>query len=166
PLILLMGTKPNKNLERTLEALKGLNCKVLIVGSLTVEQSRLVEVYQIEYENKFNLSFEDIMECYSACDFVCFASTYEGFGMPIIEAQAVGRPVITSNIGAMEEVSAGSACQVNPYDVASIKEGILKVCEDEQYRNSLISKGLENIKRFQPEYIAQQYIELYKEIID
>ena len=165
PKILFIGTKPNKNLEQSIRAIKDLNCKAIIIGKLTNDQKKLLEQYHIVYENKFNLTYKEIVACYQTCDLVCFISTYEGFGMPIIEAQAIGRPIITSNFGAMREVSSGSACEVDPNDVNAIKENIEKIFEDEQYRQQLIKDGLHNVKRFQPELIAGQYIDLYKEVL-
>lgn len=165
PRILFIGTKLNKNLERSLEAIKDISCEVMIVGQLTDFQLSLLEKFNINYDNQFNLAFEEIVECYKQADLVCFSSTYEGFGMPIIEAQAIGRPVITSNIGAMKEVAGNSACLVNPFDVNSITKGILEVCNNQAYRHQLIKDGLENVKRFQPAAIAKQYVELYKEVV-
>lgn len=165
PQLLFVGTKSNKNLERSFEAIKGLACKAMIIGRLSDEQRQLLETYKIEYENKFDLTFEAVVDCYKACDFICFASIYEGFGMPIIEAQALGKPVLTSNFGAMAEVSNGSSCEVDPYDVNAIREGILRICENDTYRQQLVSAGLENVKRFRPEVVAKQYVQLYKEII-
>jgi glycosyltransferase involved in cell wall biosynthesis len=46
---------------------------------------------------------------YRQADLLCFPSTYEGFGLPILEAQATGRPVVTSDLGAMKEVAGNSA---------------------------------------------------------
>lgn len=164
PTILHLGTKPNKNLERTIEALSEISCHFVIIGKLTSTQQELLNRYKIEYTNEFNLPFERIIEHYQQCDLVSFVSTYEGFGMPIIEAQAVGRPVITSLISSMPEVAGDSAHLVDPFDVGSIRQGILKIIEDVNYREELIEKGLINIQRFQPEIIAQQYIDIYKEI--
>ena len=82
------------------------------------------------YVNYTNLSQEAIIQQYIDCDMLSFVSTYEGFGMPIIEAQAIGRPVITSNIGAMKEVALDTACLVDPYDVESIKNGIQKLIRE------------------------------------
>jgi glycosyltransferase involved in cell wall biosynthesis len=95
---------------------------------------------------------------------VIFASTYEGFGLPIIEANAVGRPVVTSDIYSMPEVAGDAACLVNPFDVSNIRTGVLRVIQDESYRRKLIENGFKNVERFKPNAIAQQYLELYKEL--
>jgi glycosyltransferase involved in cell wall biosynthesis len=96
--VLHLGTKSNKNLERTLEALKGLPVQLTIIGKLHKNHVALLAQFQLNYINLYDLTFEKIIEEYQKCHFVCFASTYEGFGMPIIEAQALGKPIITSNI--------------------------------------------------------------------
>jgi glycosyltransferase involved in cell wall biosynthesis len=93
-----------------------------------------------------------------------FASTYEGFGLPIIEANAVGRPVVTSHLWSMPEVAGKSALLVDPYDVASIRDGVLSIIEDAHLRSVLIKNGLENIKRFRLSLIAEQYSALYQEV--
>ncbi|WP_299228504.1 glycosyltransferase [uncultured Psychroserpens sp.] len=164
PKLLFVGTKANKNLERSLEAIKDLTCEAIIVGPISEDQQELLERLEIEYYNHNDLTFDEIIECYKASDLVCFASTYEGFGMPIIEAQAIGRPVITSNIGAMVEISNESTSLVNPYDKDAIKQAVEKICNDGNYREALIKKGFANIKRFYPEQIAKAYISVYKEV--
>jgi glycosyltransferase involved in cell wall biosynthesis len=165
PTLLFVGTKPNKNLERSLKAIEGLSCKALIIGPLSEVQTTLLERLNIDYEHKENLSFPEVVACYKRCDLLCFASLYEGFGMPIIEAQASGRPVITSNIGAMKEIAEGSALLVDPYDVQAIREGILKIIEQHTLRTELIDAGLKNVTRFQLDNITKNYMELYNEVM-
>ena len=67
----------------------------------------------------------------------------KGFGMPIIEAQATGRVVLSSNIGAMKEIAGIGAHLVDPYSVEDIRAGILKIISDTSYRTSLLSWGLQ-----------------------
>lgn len=164
PVIFLLGTKPNKNLERTLEALSTLPVSVLILGQLSQHQLNLLKELQIDYENYFNLPFRAVAELYTRCDLVCFASLYEGFGVPIVEAQLAGRPVVTSLLEPMTWVAGDGACFVDPYNVTSIREGISKVLGDVDYRNDLIEKGKKNVARFDPVAIAGQYEALYAAI--
>ncbi len=162
--ILVVGTRSNKNLERIIEATRDLNCHLHIIGKLSEEQILLLKNNNSTYVNEYNVSYTRIREIYEECDILCFPSLYEGFGRPIIEANAIGRPVITSNIEPMVEVANGSACLVDPYSVESIRNGILKVCRDENYRKDLINKGLINSNKYKPSEIAKKYNELYEKI--
>jgi len=164
--ILHLGVKRNKNLPRLIKALNGINCHLIIIGKVNQKTIELLTKYNITYSFKTNLSNEAVMEEYKNCDILSFISTYEGFGLPIIEAQAMGRVVMTSNISSMPEVAGEGALLVDPYSISEIKEGISTLMNDTYLRETLILKGLENIKRFHPEKIAQQYNNLYKEILD
>jgi glycosyltransferase involved in cell wall biosynthesis len=64
----------------------------------------------------------------------------------------------------MPEVAGDAACLVDPYSSDSIRQGIIKVINDEAYRESLIQKGYVNVKNFNPETIALQYLDLYKKV--
>jgi glycosyltransferase involved in cell wall biosynthesis len=165
PKFLHIGMAPNKNLERAIEAVEGLPLKMIIVGKLSDNHKAKLQQYNISYENYFNLSNKAIQSLYAESDALLFASTYEGFGMPILEAQATGRPVITSNLLSMPEVAGDAAYFVDPFDIQSIRAGVLKVIADESYRNDLIQKGLKNVKRFDPDVIAGEYASLYEEIV-
>ncbi len=164
PRILHIGTKENKNLERLIKALEGLNCQLRVVGKLTSNQQILLFEHNIDFYNVWDLPFEMVLEEYRNADILSFVSLYEGFGMPVIEAQAVGRPVLSSNVSSIPEVAGEGACLVNPESTKEIRAGLLKIIEDEAYRNDLIKKGRENVKRFQIEEIAAQYLQLYKEV--
>ena len=104
-------------------------------------------------------------EAYENADVLLFCSLIEGFGMPILEAQSVGRVVITSNVSAMPEVAGDSAVLVGPLSINDIRAAIERVLADDDYRNTLIEKGLQNIKRFNAATVAQQYAALYEKIL-
>jgi glycosyltransferase involved in cell wall biosynthesis len=164
PGILQIGTTKNKNLENLIKALNGIECKLTIVGKIEQEVIKLLSKYKINYSNKLNLDNDQIKNEYQDADMVTFCSTYEGFGLPIIESQAMQTPVIISNISPLREVAGGAAVLVNPNDYSDIRKGILKIINDEKFRDSLVEKGLENIKRFEPKYISGLYEKLYEEI--
>ncbi len=164
PVILHIGTKANKNLGRVINSLDGIECKLLIIGKLSESQVSYLNLKNVNYESFYNLSKEEMLKKYIESDILLFASTYEGFGMPIIEANAVGRPVITSSLEPMRSVAADSALLVNPFNEEEIKEAVLKLLDDKKLRNDLIEKGLENAKKYRAEYIAKQYVEIYDKI--
>lgn len=165
PRILHLGINQNKNLERVIPALAGIPCIFEIIGAIDKPIIQLLDQHQIKYENGQNLSLEVLVGRYRAADVVVFASTYEGFGMPIIEAQASGRPVVTSTLEPMPWVAGPEgACFVNPFEIQDIRAGIIRVIQDETYRNKLIHKGLENVQRFTCNAIARQYLDLYHSI--
>jgi glycosyltransferase involved in cell wall biosynthesis len=165
PAILHIGTKPNKNLERTLEALQDIPCKLVVIGKMTDRQKELAEFHKVEYENKQDLSRQQMVEEYVNCDLLCFASMYEGFGLPVIEANAIGRPVVAGSAEAVLEVAQDAACMVDPYRVEDIRKGVLKVINEPQYRNQLIENGLKNIRRYDIALIMKQYMELYGDVL-
>ncbi|MEM6515884.1 MAG: glycosyltransferase family 1 protein [Bacteroidota bacterium] len=165
PKILCVGTKGNKNLKRIISAVNGLNIELIILGVLTPIQTDFLKINNIQYNSFNQLAFDEVIELYRNCDMVCFPSLYEGFGMPIIEAQAVGRPVLTSNYGAMKEVAGNAACLVNPLDEKEIREGILKIVGNQSYRENLVKQGFLNISRFDIDKISQEYLNLYNQIL-
>lgn len=165
PRVLQIGTKPNKNIERVAEALAEVPCRLVIVGDVTPAQMQVLARYGVDYEVKSGLSRPELVEEYVRCDLLLLASTYEGFGMPIVEAQSVGRPVVTSSIMSMPEVAGGGACLVDPFDSGSIRAGIMKIIEDAAYRDSIVAIGLQNCRKFCVQGVAFQYYKLYLEIL-
>ncbi|HEV7329747.1 MAG TPA: glycosyltransferase family 1 protein [Flavisolibacter sp.] len=97
---------------------------------------------------------------YSQCEAFIFPSFSEGFGWPIIEAQACGAPVITSAIEPMPEVGGDGALYADPYSPESFAQAFLEL-QDEAIRNDLVEKGLQNIRRFQPQSMIDAYLSLH-----
>jgi glycosyltransferase involved in cell wall biosynthesis len=162
--VLLIGTKANKNLPRTLEAMKGLPVRIHVIGRLDSELRSLFQATAIPFRNSCDLSSEQMRRAYADADFLCFASLAEGFGMPILEAQGMKRPVITSNCSSMPEVAGEGAILVDPTSAESIRDGAIRMIRHAELREALIQKGSENIQRFHPSKIAGRYIDLYQRI--
>ena len=165
PTILQVGIAHNKNIPNLIKALDGIDCCLRIIGNLPEELSSLLKESPVKFENAFGLDDQEMKSEYENADIVSYCSTNEGFGLPIIEGQAMQTPVITSNISPMKEVSGGAAFLANPNDVLSIKEGILKIIDDDEFREDIIRRGLENVKRFEPQSIADLYEELYQKVL-
>ncbi|MBI3720375.1 MAG: glycosyltransferase family 4 protein [Sphingobacteriales bacterium] len=165
PRILQIGTKKNKNLHRIIKALNGINCELDIVGPLTEDIKQLLKENNIKYLNSSNITFEELKKKYEETDMVLFISTYEGFGMPIIEANVVGRPLITSNLSPMTEIADDSAIKVNPYDELEIKLTVMQLIADAELRGQLIKNGIMNAERYNINIIADEYTSLYQSML-
>ncbi len=164
PVILMMGTGRHKNLAGLIAAVKDSNYHLDIIGWPTEEELEEMDKRKISYTVYNRLTDSEVYKRYKACDILFNASHYEGFGMPIIEAQAVGRAVITSNTGAMKEVANESAALVNPQSTEEIRAAIDRLVGDKVYYDSIVIKGRDNVKPYNDQYIAQQYLEVYKEL--
>ena len=164
PRILHIGTKANKNLPRLIAALAGLDVELTIIGRLTVSHEQQIAQAGLAVRNLVDLSDVALVEAYWACSLVAFVSTSEGFGMPIIEAQATGRPVLTSDILPMSDVAGGAALLVDPLDIEAIRSAVLRLINAPALRDRLIAAGLDYVRRFEPRQVARSYAALYREL--
>lgn len=165
PIILQVGITPNKNIERLAAASENISCTLRIIGKPSDEQQKVLHKYNIDFTYLTNLTREEIIREYANCDIVAFVSLIEGFGLPIIEGQAMMKPVITSNIGVMPETAGSGACFVDPYDISDIQKGLLKIINDDDYRENIVKEGKLNCNRFSPKHITEKYMQLYRDII-
>ena len=120
--VLTVGTlEPRKNLARTIEAARRVGVELRVVGSAGWGN---VEARGARVTWLGRLDDEELARQYRGARCVVYASLYEGFGIPVLEALACGAPVVTSRGGATEEVAGGRATLVDPHDVDSIAAGI------------------------------------------
>lgn len=164
PNVLIIGTSINKNLENSIRSLKNIKCKLTIVGHIEQNYLNLLKKLNINYQNYVGISNNKVINLYKQSDILLFASIYEGFGIPILEAQKSGVPVVTSNLYPMKSVAGKGAYLVNPKNVRSIENGIKHILHNKKLRKRLIKEGYENEKRFNKEIIIQKYIECYNEL--
>jgi len=166
PRILVIGTSINKNILNIIKSVKDINCELIIIGRLSNNIKKYIDRYNISYKNYFCQSDKEIYKFYKKSDILLFPSKYEGFGIPILEAQVVGRPVITSNLDPMNFVAGKGAYLVNPNDVKSINLGIKKIINNKILRTKLIKEGFKNKKRFHKSEIFRKHEYIFQKIIN
>lgn len=164
PRILQIGSGRSKNRERLFDALQGIPCTLAVIGPLSAAEVALLDRYGISYTSYPDCTGEALLERYRESDIVAYPSTYEGIGLPIIEAQRVGRPVLAGNTSAMPEVAGGAAELVNPFDVSDIRAGLRRIIEDAEHRAALIERGFENAKRSDPARVTRLHEALYQRL--
>ncbi|MFA6186675.1 MAG: glycosyltransferase [Phycisphaerae bacterium] len=161
-----------KNISRTIEAFElaakdiAENTKLLIIGNLDKRDSQLERKLKSKlYKNVFWMGTIDDLRPWLACsNALIFASLYEGFGIPILEAFSCGAAVITSNCSSMPEIAGNAALYVNPLNIKSISQAIIKIANDHSLRETLIAAGRERNKLFTWKKTAEKVIEVYKKL--
>ena len=172
------NVKPHKNLERLIDAFVLLrkspgydDLKLLITGSEISRYAtlrRAVHRHNLHKHVRF-LGYQSeltLAVLYRLADVFVFPSLYEGFGLPPLEAMASGTPVVVSNASSLPEVVGDAGVLVNPYDVASIADGIRRVLEDSTLREELRGRGLARARAFSWPESVKRIRDIYQEIVD
>ncbi len=107
---------------------------------------------------------EQLVAFYKNAAALFFASLYEGFGFPLVEAMACGLPIITSNVSSMPEVVGDAGCLVDPMDEPAMEQALSKILTNEWWRSHLIMKGRIRINNFSWENTALKYLEVFKRL--
>jgi glycosyltransferase involved in cell wall biosynthesis len=163
--ILFTGTvEPRKNLARLISAWQAIDTqqrkdiKLYVVGATgwLVENLLKRPPHEDNIEFKGFVSDERLSALMQDAMAFVYPSLYEGFGLPVLEAMANGIPVLTSNTGATKEIADGAALLVDPTCIASIKEGLIKILSQPEFRLELATKGLQRAATFTWKKTAQE----------
>jgi alpha-1,3-rhamnosyl/mannosyltransferase len=173
--LFVSSIEPRKNINRILDAYESLSpalknqYPLVLTGSSGWKSEEILKrintlcdtglVRYLGYTNDAELKY-----LYCSAGALVFPSIYEGFGMPIIEAQAMGVPVVTSNVSCMPEVAGGAALLVDPYDVDAIKAALERIVLDEGLREELKVQGLKNASQYSWDKTAAKTIEVYSRL--
>ncbi|WP_022823443.1 glycosyltransferase family 4 protein [Hymenobacter norwichensis] len=160
PYFLFVGAlQPRKNLVNLLKAFDefkqqtGAPSKLLIVGRTAWKAGPMFDVYQqMQHRHDVHLTGRatdaELVQLYAAALATVYVPYFEGFGIPIIEAQACASPVLTSDRSSMPEVAGGAALLVDPYSSAAIAAALGRLWQEPELRHQLVSKGKVNVQRF------------------
>jgi glycosyltransferase involved in cell wall biosynthesis len=164
PVILHVGTMENKNLPLSIAVAQRIGAELSILGRLDDNQWSTLERSGIAFHAQFDVADERLADIYRSADVLLFASLAEGFGMPIIEAQACGVPVVTSDREPMISVAGGAALLVDPSDVAAAEAAVSSILSNPTLRDRLVRTGYSNSDLYSSRSIAAAYSDLYREL--
>ena len=131
------------------------------------EAFNLLENSELKEEVKLlgYIQRKDMIPLYNAADLFVYASSYEGFGFPILEAFSCGIPVITSNTTSCGEIAGDAAFTIDPQNTGALKEAIERISADKGLREDLRSKGLKRARLFSWEETARQFQKIFHKVI-
>lgn len=177
--ILYLGsTRPNKNLSRMLDAYQELLKRHPedkdLRWVMVLKPDRFFDPFFAAVRNKGLLRqiqiFDQVTELekrvfYRNAKLLYFPTLFEGFGLPVLEAQGIGLPVLASTHSALPEVAGKGAVLVDGLDVSSITEGLETALYDENVRREIVAAGHENIQRFSWELAAREVLNMYEHLL-
>ncbi len=164
---------PRKNIITILQVIQYLKTQQIPIQfwkvgeDFTSEQQAWIQAHNLQsfvtYLGKPDQS--TLLQLYNAADMLLAPSTHEGFGITLLEAMACGTPVITANTSAMPEVVGDAGVLIDPLNVEAIAAALLHLRRDSTYRQALIQKGLERVKVFTWEAVAETIAQIYESLL-
>ena len=174
---LFVGTlQPRKNIARVIEAYRSLpqgirnEVPLVIVGRAGWQCDEIADAlasgnYGTSVFWLRHLPDDDLLAVMKAATALVFPSLYEGFGLPVLEAFAAGTPVITSNGTSLPEVAGDAALLVDPVDIASIAEAMLRLLENPELVNILREKGYVRAREHSWDRTALMTLDVYRRVL-
>ena len=166
-LLFVGGRQSYKNFKFAVESARAVHKKLLVVGcDIDINERTILDTIlgNGNYRIIVHPDNNTLNELYNSVFALIYPSSYEGFGIPVIEAQKAGCPVIAMNSSSIPEIIGDYRLLLNKLDIEEFKTKIeyLNIPDN---RMSIINAGLENSKRFSWHKMTTEYIELYREIL-
>ena len=160
--------KAYKNFDLVVKSLKYLTYKLVIVGAeLEKEEQKLLDknLSSDNYCHVGRISNYDLNILYNGAVALIYPSSYEGFGLPVIEAQKAGCPVIAYNSSSISEIIGETPLLMHRLDLQELLKKV-NMLSDLELRKDVIEKGIQNAKRFSWDDMYRKLIDLYLEAYD
>ncbi len=134
-------------------------------GNFTEKENEFIEKNQLQNKVKY-ISGNDklLIALYKGAAVLAYISSYEGFGMPILEGMALSCPILSSNTSSMPEVYGNAAVSINPKDKAALENGLNSILFNTAIRSELIELGLQRVKQFSWKKCALETQTIYKKL--
>lgn len=164
---------PSKRQDVVVKAISALPSKyhAVFVGGKRNDKG-LIEVLNLAQELgvservHFLYIRSDVPRILKSSDIVIMSSEYEGLSLSSIEGMASGHPFVASDVKGLREVVSGAGVLVKCGDSVALAETIRKLCEDERYKDSVVSKCLKRSSQFDISNVAKNYIDVYRQIVE
>jgi glycosyltransferase involved in cell wall biosynthesis len=172
--LLYVGTiEERKNLHRLIEALHiaKIDIPLVVIGRKTAYFTNnvlpLIEQYKIQSQLHFieNVENSSLPAIYQAAKLFIYPSLFEGFGIPILEAQASGTPVLTSTGSCFSEAGGPHSAYANPLDSSDIAQQLTLLLNDKERRISMIEKGRAYAQQFNDKQCAENLMKVYEQLL-
>lgn len=178
PYVLFLGTiEPRKNLVRLVQAFNEVlaknprlqNHQLIIAGMRGWKYEDVMrEISKSPFGHRIKMigyvSHADKLQLLRNAKLFVFPSLWEGFGLPVVEAMALGTPVVTSSVSSLPEIVGRSAVTVNPESVHAIAKGIASVLTSPARQKKLRTLGKRRAKKFTWETAAEETMKVYMKI--
>ena len=176
--VLFVGAdSPRKNLKTLIESIN------IVKNNYNINKIKLYVISKLNNANKKKMlniiesknlasnvhllgrvPLSDLILLYSKADVFVLPTLAEGFGLPNVEAQACGCPVISSNITVIREVLGNSAHLIDPLNPLEIAHAILNILSDKSYRKLLIERGKRNALRFSMQLSVEKTVDIHRQV--
>ena len=160
----------HKNLSRLAEAVAQVNvrerCDLLLIGNYPrgVLASLKAQGWDRYIVATGHVPDEHVMPLLRHSELLAFPSWYEGFGLPVLEAQQAGTVVVCSNAASLPEVAGDGAIFFDPFSTPDMVSALTKCLQDRRLRERLIQLGKENVKRFSWRTTAKDTLNVYSSV--
>lgn len=171
PFVIYTGSLyPHKNVERLVKAIKRINLRLVVVCAKNVFWQRFKKkVKMLKAEKLVTLTGfvpdKDLVALYQQAEAFVFPSLLEGFGLPGLEAMAVGLPVLAANSSCLPEVYGQAAVYFNPLDVEEMARKIKKVVGSQKLKDKMVKLGYQQVKKYSWQKMARETVGVYKNLL-